>query len=105
MKKAGGEIGSAEADHLLIRIDRRVGLGGVRPRQDARVRERHHGDGTATDDDVVEVSEADQSAKQTTVVLAAADREPSRQRWCRGSSIPTTIVAATTASKRPGMRL
>jgi hypothetical protein len=37
LKKAGCEIRSAEADHLLIRIDRRAHLGGVRPRQDARV--------------------------------------------------------------------
>ena len=35
-KKAGGEIGCAQADHLLIRINGRAYLRGVRPRQDAR---------------------------------------------------------------------
>jgi hypothetical protein len=59
LKKAGGEIGSAEADHLLIRINGRAYFGGVRPRQDARVRERHHRDSAATDYDVVEVSKTD----------------------------------------------
>src|SRR4029453_8325256 len=59
LKKARGKIGSAQTDHFLIRIDRRAGLGGVRPRQDAGVRERHHGDSTATDNDVAEVSKTD----------------------------------------------
>jgi hypothetical protein len=56
LKKASGEIGSSQADHLLIWIDRRAHLGGVRPRQDARVGERYHRDSTATDNDVVQVS-------------------------------------------------
>jgi hypothetical protein len=59
LKKAGGEIDSAQADHFLIRVYRRPHSGGVRPRQDARVCECHHRDSTATDNDVVEVRKTD----------------------------------------------
>src|SRR4029077_14990875 len=59
LKKTGGEIGSAQTNHFLIRIHRRAGLGRVRPRQDARVCERHHGDSTATDDHLAKVSITD----------------------------------------------
>src|SRR5260370_18931579 len=49
-------MGSAEADHFLIRINRSASLGAVRSRQDARVRDGHHGESRAADNDVVEVS-------------------------------------------------
>ena len=48
--KAGSEIRSAQADHLLIWINRHECFYGVRARQYARVRERHHGDDIPTYD-------------------------------------------------------
>ena len=59
MKKASCEIGSAKADHFLVRIDRRARLGGERPRQNARIRKGDHRDSTATHNDLAEVSKTD----------------------------------------------
>src|SRR5262245_45689111 len=57
--KAGSEIRSAQADHLLIWINRHECFCGVRARQYARVRERNHGDGIPTYDDLIELTKID----------------------------------------------
>jgi hypothetical protein len=46
-------------DHLLIWINRHECFCGVRARQYARVRERNHGDGIPTYDDLIELTKID----------------------------------------------
>ena len=59
LEQPSGQVGGAQADHLLVRIDLGAGLGRIRARQDAGVGERHHGDGAAADHHLAEVGETD----------------------------------------------
>ena len=67
LEEARRQVGGSEAHHLLVRIHSGPGSRGIGARQDARVREGHHGDGAAADqhrDDVAVVIQRDHELRQ-----------------------------------------
>ena len=104
LEEAGREVGDAEADHLLVRVDRRAQTRRIGSREHARVGERHEGDRDAAHEDRHEVVDVDRAEGAASAVPAAdgpSTDTPDRSRDRRRR--PAT-VAATTAIRMPGTR-
>ena len=102
LEESGGQVGDAEADHLLVRIDRRAQARGIGAREHARVGERHERDGDAAHQDRHQIVDANERQAWHRAAPAAAGRAPRCRRASRDRTAATTTVAATTAIRMPG---
>ena len=59
LEESGGQVGGAQADHLLVRVDVAAGLRRIGAGEDTGVGERYQGDGTAADHHRADVGETD----------------------------------------------